>query len=160
MMPRSKRLKLAGTDRSKGSGVMIQALLFDLFETLVTESSASVRRASSLARQLGVEEGAYRKLWRSRRLDIVRGRCSFRDTLAEIVQTLGGTVEEAVLEGLRSERVRQKGAVLRSIEPEVLAVLEALRARRLKLAVVSRSGAGCHGCVGIPAYVHIAETGV
>jgi len=118
---------------------MIQAVLFDLFETLVTESCASVRRASSLARQLGVEDGAYKQVWRSQRLDIVLGRCSLRDTLAAIVQTLGGTVDEAVLEGLRLERVQQKAAVLRGVEPEVLAALEALRGRRVKLAVVTNS---------------------
>ena len=33
---------------------MIQSVLFDLFETLVTERNASVRRASSLAAELGV----------------------------------------------------------------------------------------------------------
>lgn len=40
---------------------MIQAVLFDLFETLITESTVSVRRASSLARELGLDEDAYRR---------------------------------------------------------------------------------------------------
>src|SRR5687768_15498615 len=116
---------------------MIQAVLFDLFETLVTESTASMQRASSLAAELGVNEDAYRRHWRSRRLDIVLGRCSFRDTLAQIVRTLGGTPDEKLLERLRSERVKQKAAVLRTVEPDVLAAIDALRARGLKLAVVT-----------------------
>lgn len=118
---------------------MIQAVLFDLFETLVTESTASPRRASSLAAELGVNEDAYRRHWRSRRLDIVLGRCSFRDTLAQIGRTLGGTPDEKLLEHLRSERVNQKAAVLRTVEPDVLAAIGALRARGLKLAVVTNS---------------------
>src|ERR1700747_1477566 len=104
---------------------MIQAVLFDLFETLVTESGTSMRRASSLAVRLGVDQGAYKQEWRSRRLDIVLGRCSFRDTLAQIVQTLGGRTDEAILEHLRSERVQQKADLFRTVEPEVLATLEA-----------------------------------
>jgi HAD superfamily hydrolase (TIGR01509 family) len=118
---------------------MIEGVLFDLFETLVTESRTSIRRASSLAGQLGVEEGAYRQQWRSRRLDIVLGRCSFRDTLAQIVQTLGGTTDEAKLEQLRSERVQQKADLFRTVEAEVLAALKALRARRLKLGLITNS---------------------
>jgi HAD superfamily hydrolase (TIGR01509 family) len=118
---------------------MIQGVLFDLFETLVTESSASMRRASSLAVELGVNEDAYRLHWRSRRLDIVLGRCSFRDTLAQIVRTLGGTPDERLLEHLRFERMQQKAAVLRTVEPDLLAAIDALRARGLKLAVVSNS---------------------
>jgi hypothetical protein len=46
---------------------MIQGILFDLFEPLVTESDASIRRASSLGAQLGVSQDAFRRLWRSRR---------------------------------------------------------------------------------------------
>jgi len=118
---------------------MIQGVLFDLFETLVTESSASMRRASSLAAELGVNEDAYRQDWRSRRSDIVLGRCSFRDTLAQIVRTLGGTPDDELLDHLRSERVSQKAAVLRAIEPDVLAAIDALRARGIKLAVVTNS---------------------
>jgi len=118
---------------------MIQGVLFDLFETLVTESGALMRRASSLAAELGVNEDAYRKQWRSRRLDIVLGRCSFRDTLAQIVRTLGGTPDAKLLEHLWSERVKQKAAVLGTVEPDLLAAIDALRARGLKLAVVTNS---------------------
>jgi putative hydrolase of the HAD superfamily len=118
---------------------MIQAVLFDLFETLVTESAASVRRASSLAAELGVDETAYRKHWRSLRPDIVLGRCRFGDALTQIVHTLGGTPDERLLEQLRSERLKQKAAVLRAVEPDVLAAIDALRARGLKLAVVTNS---------------------
>ena len=118
---------------------MIQGVLFDLFETLITESTASMRRASSLAAELGVNEDAYRRHWRSRRSDIVLGRCSFRDALAEIVRSLGATPDERLLEHLRSERVKQKAAVLCTVEPDVLAAIKELRARGLRLAVVTNS---------------------
>ena len=116
---------------------MIHAVLFDLFETLVTESTASVRRASSLAQDLGVNQDAYRSLWRSRHLGVVLGRCSFRDTLTQIARTLRGTPDDTLLDQLRSERVSQKAAVLRSVEADVPAALDALRAAGLKLAVVT-----------------------
>jgi HAD superfamily hydrolase (TIGR01509 family) len=118
---------------------MTQAVLFDLFETLVTESGASMRRASSLATELGVDENAYRRHWHAGRLDVVLGRRSFRDTVAQIVRTLGGTPDESLLEHLRSERLEQKASVLRTVEPDVLAAIGSLRARGLKLAVVTNS---------------------
>lgn len=118
---------------------MIQGVLFDLFETLVTESSGSMRRASTLAAELGVNEDAYRQHWRSRRRDIVLGRCSFRDALAETVRTLGGTPDDQLLDRLRSERLEQKASVLRTVEPDVLAAIGILRGKGLKLAVVTNS---------------------
>jgi putative hydrolase of the HAD superfamily len=118
---------------------MIQGVLFDLFETLVTESDASIRRAASLGPQLGVSQDAFRRLWRSRRLDVVLGRSTFRDTLAQIAGALGGTPDERLLEELRSERISQKAAVVRDVEPDILAAVEALRRRGLRLALVTNS---------------------
>jgi HAD superfamily hydrolase (TIGR01509 family) len=118
---------------------MIQGVLFDLFETLVTESNPSIRRASSLASQLGVNDDAYRRHWRSRRVEVVLGRSAFRDVLAQITRTLGAMPDDNVLDDLRLERLSQKAAVLRNVEPDVLAALEALRARGLRLALVTNS---------------------
>jgi putative hydrolase of the HAD superfamily len=118
---------------------VIEGVLFDLFETLVTESNTSMRRASSLASELSVNEDAYRRHWRSRRPDVVLGRSTFRETLAQITRALGGTPDERLLDDLRSERMSDKAAVMRDVEPEVLAAVEALRGRGLKLALVSNS---------------------
>jgi HAD superfamily hydrolase (TIGR01509 family) len=118
---------------------MIQAVLLDLFETLVTESAGSIRRAGSLAAELGVDENGYRQQWRSLRPDIVRGRCQFREALTQIVRTLGGRPDEDLVEQLWSERVRQKATVLRTVEADVLGALDALRDRGVKLAVVTNS---------------------
>jgi putative hydrolase of the HAD superfamily len=118
---------------------VIQGVLFDLFETLVTESSASVRRASGLASQLSVNEDGYRQHWKSRRLDVVLGRSTFRDTLGEITRALGRTPDEKLLDDLRAERISQKAALLRDVEPDVLATVKGLRAQGLRLALVTNS---------------------
>ncbi len=116
---------------------MIHAVLFDLFETLVTESNTSVTRAGSLASRLGVNEARYRPQWRSRRPDVVLGRCSFADALAHAVRASGGVPDLRLLERLRSERMSEKAAVLRTVDPRVRAAVDGLRARGFKLAVVS-----------------------
>src|SRR5437660_3597454 len=118
---------------------MIQGVLFDLFETLVTESYASIQRASSLASGLGVNEDAYRRLWRSRRPDVMLGRATFRAAVAHIARTLGVSPDQSLLDDIRSERMRQKAAVLGDVQPDVLATMEALRARGLRLALVTNS---------------------
>jgi putative hydrolase of the HAD superfamily len=116
---------------------VIRAVLFDLFETLVTESRASIGRASSLAPELGLNDHSYRTEWRSRRRDLVLGRRSFHDVLGDIVRALGGASNDRVLDQLRSDRIREKTDVLRTVDPDVLAAIGALRASGVKLAVVS-----------------------
>src|SRR5207247_10682279 len=116
---------------------MIQGVLFDLFETLVTESHASIQRASSLASRLGLNDDAYRRHWRSRRPDVVLGRSTFRETLAQIARTLGTPPDERILDDVLSERVREKAVVICDVQSDVLEALEALRARGLMLAFVA-----------------------
>jgi len=117
----------------------IHAVLFDLYETLVTELNKPVGRAGSLATQLGLDESAYKRAWKSRRPEIVLGRRTFHDALAQIAAELGGVADEPLLERLRSERVAQKMAVLKTVEPDVLAAVGALHDRGLKLAVVTNA---------------------
>jgi len=117
----------------------IQAVVFDLFETLVTERDAPVRRASALANQLGVDERAYKREWKALRPEIVLGHLTFCEALKRIAATLGGVVDEAVLERLRAERVAQKAEVLRRIEPDILGVVRTLRGRGQKLCVVTNA---------------------
>src|SRR2546426_5102589 len=101
--------------------MLIRAVLFDLYETLVTEFNQPLRRASSLATQLGVDEAAYKREWKSRRAENVLGRCSFHDALAQIAAKLWGGADESGLEGLRSQRGAQKSSVLETLEPGMLA---------------------------------------
>jgi len=115
----------------------MHAVLFDLYETLVRELSVPVRRASSLATQLGVDEAAYKREWKSRRPEILLGHCTFQEALAQIRDKLGSRVDHAVLEQLRAERVAEKTAVLAKVEPEVFAAIAELRRRGVKLALVT-----------------------
>ena len=115
----------------------MHAVLFDLYETLVSELRVPVRRASSLATQLGVDEAAYKREWKSRRPEILLGHYTFQEALAQIREKLGSRVDHAVLEQLRAERVAEKTAVLAKVEPEVFAAIAELRRRGVKLALVT-----------------------
>jgi len=117
----------------------MRAVIFDLFETLVTELNLPVRRAGSLASDLGLDAMAYKREWRLRRPEIVLGRCTFRDALRQIISELGGVADDGVLDELRAERIAQKAAVLTRVEPEILATLSELRRRGLKLGLVTNA---------------------
>ncbi len=116
---------------------MIAAVLFDLYETLITESAIRPARASSLAATLGLEENAYRAEWKKRRPLIVRGEMSFADALAEISQCLIGRADVAAIHRIRQERIREKAAAYSEIDRDVGALVTVLVGRGIGLAVVS-----------------------
>jgi phosphoserine phosphatase len=116
---------------------MIKAVLFDIFETLVTESGIKPTRASSLATTLGLEDDAYRRDWKARRRCVVQGQMSFAKALTEISQALLGNVDQAAIEDICHQRIREKATVYAHIDDEVGALVTALARRDIALAVIS-----------------------
>lgn len=114
-----------------------RAILFDLYETLVTEANTVPVRASSLGARLGLDGPAFRAAWKETRGRIVRGELSFAGALRDIGATLGVTVDPAVAEALSRERQSEKAALFRNISADALATLQHLRDSGYKLAVVS-----------------------
>lgn len=116
---------------------MINAVLFDLFETLITESAVQPTRASSLAQALGLENEAYRMEWKARRPRIVVGALSFADALTEVSQTLIGRVDGAAVHRIREQRIREKAAAYARPDDQVTTLLTGLVRRGVVLGVVS-----------------------
>lgn len=116
---------------------MITAVLFDLFETLITESHVAPTRASSLAHALGLERQAYRAEWKARRPRIVVGELSFADALTEISRALAGTVDTAAVREICQQRMREKAAAFARIDDQVMTLITELARRDVRLGVIS-----------------------
>ncbi len=116
---------------------MVKAILFDLFETLITESGTRPPGVSSLAPALGCEREAFRREWKTLRPAVTIGRLSFHEALKDITHGLGTPAEDVTLQHLCDERVRTKASLFERIEHQVLALVDYLRSREIRLGVVS-----------------------
>ena len=116
---------------------MIDAVLFDLYETLITEAPVAPTRASSLFAALGLEREAYRAEWKARRPRIVVGAMSFAEALTEISQTLAGSVDAAGIQRICQQRVREKAAACSRPANQVMALIAELVRRNVRLGVIS-----------------------
>jgi putative hydrolase of the HAD superfamily len=116
---------------------VIKAVLFDLYETLITESHAAPTRASSLAPALGLERQAYRAAWKARRPRIVVGELSFADALTEISRTLAGTVDATAVQRICQQRMSEKAEACARIDDQVRTLITQLASRHIRLGVIS-----------------------
>jgi FMN phosphatase YigB (HAD superfamily) len=120
---------------------MVKVVLFDLFETLITESSnapyGGPTRASALAGVLGLDEQAYRAAWKARRPRIVVGELSFAEALTEISRTLSGRVDAAAIQQVCQQRIKEKAAAYADVDPQVTALVTELVRRGVGLGVIS-----------------------
>jgi HAD superfamily hydrolase (TIGR01509 family) len=116
---------------------MVKAILFDLFETLVTESHTRPPGVASHASRLGCDWEAFRSHWKLLRAEVMTGRMTFGGAIGEITTRLERPAEEQTLRSLCDERARIKAEALARIEPDVLTMLDHLRARNVRLGVIS-----------------------
>ena len=116
---------------------MVKAVLFDLFETLVTESRTRPAGVSSLAPDLGCERTAFRRHWKALRPAVQIGRLSFGQALRDITTTLGSHADDAAIERICDERIRAKRGPFAQVEQPVVMMLDHLRSRNVRLGIVS-----------------------
>src|SRR5687768_16007897 len=116
---------------------MIKAVLFDLYETLVTQRDIDVPRASKLGAILGLEHNAYRAAWKLQRPRIVRGHVTFREALEGIGMQLNAPIDPDVVQRVCDERIRANRIVFDRIDAELIAMTRHLNQQGIKLAVVS-----------------------
>jgi putative hydrolase of the HAD superfamily len=116
---------------------MVKAVLFDLFETLITEFPVQPTRASSVGDALGLQSHAFRVEWKARRPRVVLGRLGFGEALTEISRTLTGRVDAVAVQRVREQRIREKAAAFDRVDEEIALVIGELRRHGLRLAVAS-----------------------
>ena len=116
---------------------MLKAVLFDLFETLVTESGAVVPRAGALGESFGLDPKAFRVEWKQLRPLVLRGQLSFKGALIEISERLDVMIPDSLLQQACDDRARARAALFQQIDPELLALTRDLSSRGVRLAVVS-----------------------
>jgi putative hydrolase of the HAD superfamily len=116
---------------------MRRAVLFDLFETLVTESGTSVPRAGALGELFGLDPKVFRAEWKQLRPLVLRGQLSFKGALVEVSERLNAIVPGSLLQQACDERARARTALFQNIDPELLDMMRGLSSRGIRMAVVS-----------------------
>jgi len=116
---------------------MFKAVVFDLFETLVTQSGTAVPRAGALGEALGLDATAYRKQWKQLRSLVLRGELTFAEALTKVGTTLGIAIAGDRVQHACDERVRANTAIFERADSELVTLTRDLRARGVRLATIS-----------------------
>jgi putative hydrolase of the HAD superfamily len=116
------------------------AVIFDLFETLVTEFEPAWRPGPSAADRLGVPVPVFTEVWHTRHNERMTSVVDFREVLREVcarADLVVGADTGQIIEALYAERLAAKAKTLIAVEPRILGALEQLRDAGLKIGVIS-----------------------
>lgn len=117
---------------------MIQAVFFDLYETLITEWDKGTKKASYSIAPLGLEESLYKREWHARVNDRMDGTYpDHPSVLREILKENGLPVNEEAIQAIQEQRVAAKKVPFKHIDPYIINMLENLKAKNIKIGLIS-----------------------
>ena len=118
----------------------MKTVLFDLFETLVTQKYADRPSEQSFADKLGLDLDDVRAWWRDSARDQMIGKfATYQEMLSALYSSLGASVESATIEEMSRDRLRRKREYLLGVDAKVLQALSQLRANGWAIGIVSNA---------------------
>ena len=151
---------MGGGELDIGANALPQAILFDLYETLITEFDPSWHPTPTVGDRLGIHQETFSETWQriwSRRMT---GQIpTYRDALCQVCQQAGHNPPTRLIAQLDRERLQTKMRLFEQITPDIRELLWSLRRRGILIGLVSNAApeeiAGWASCALAP-YVHEA----
>ena len=114
-----------------------KAVVFDLFETLITEWGHKKYTKGEICADLGMERAVFDAFWEKKARDRYTGGISFEDALLDVCRGCGKQIDPETLAGIVEKRIRTKSACYAYVHPDVPRLLKTIRDMGLRTAVVS-----------------------
>lgn len=114
---------------------MVKAVLFDVFETLVTLKTTPPYFGAQMARDAGADEGAFLSLWRETESARTLGALTFEQAVAGVLERCGAST--GIIDLLAKKRRAAKTACFERLHEGILPMLTALRNKGIRLGLVS-----------------------
>lgn len=115
---------------------MIRAVIFDMFETLVTHYRSPQYFGEDISKDLGITEERFREIWDPSEHDRSIGLRTLEDVITEIMKK-NGIYSEALLTKVLNRRTATKVEVFMHLHDEILPMLEELKRRDVRIGLIS-----------------------
>ncbi|MBE5803877.1 MAG: HAD family hydrolase [Clostridiales bacterium] len=115
---------------------MIKAVIFDMYETLITLFEAPPYFSAEMAADAGLSAEAFRADWYPSEQDRTLGRLSLEQALTPIL-VKHGRYSDALLDLMGEKRRAAKRASFDHLHPEILPMLQALQARGIRIGLIT-----------------------
>ena len=112
----------------------IQAVIFDMYETLVTQFCSPLYYGTQIAEDLGLRPEEFLPGWRATEEARATGRLTFEDAMSELLHRhgLSGHHRRVV-----EKRIAIQADCFRHLHPGILPMLSALRERSIRIGLIT-----------------------
>ncbi len=114
----------------------IQAVIFDMYETLITHYDCPLYFSEQMGEDAGIKPELFRALWRPTENERSIGKLTVDEVVADILRQCECYSDE-LLKKIMDKRIATKEECFRHLHPEILGMLEMLKERKIKIGLIS-----------------------
>lgn len=115
---------------------MIRAVIFDMYETLITHYRSPLYFGAQMAEEAGIPEEKFQALWRPTEYDRTIGKLTLEEVLESILRE-NQCYSEELIEQLVKKRIETKEDCFRQLHSEIIPMLEKLKEKGILIGLIS-----------------------
>ncbi len=115
---------------------MIKAVIFDMYETLITLYESPFYFGTQIALDAGIEEDKFQKLWSAAEEDRTTGKITLEDILEKILKE-NDCYSESKITYIVRKRIKCKEEAFEHLHPEILPMLRLLKDKGILIGLIS-----------------------
>lgn len=97
---------------------MIRAVIFDMYETLITHYRCPLYFGAQMAKDAGVQEEKFQEIWHATNDERTTGKMTFEEVIEKILRE-NACYSEELLNEIVEKRVKTKEECFRHLHPEI-----------------------------------------
>ena len=115
---------------------MIKAVIFDMYETLITHYDSPLYFSMHMAADAGIPVEEFQALWMPTDTERTIGQLSFEDAIRDILMKKD-RYSDTLLEKIIEKRIAVKKDCFEHLHPEIIPMLRKLREQGIKVGLIS-----------------------
>lgn len=115
---------------------MIKAVIFDMFETLVTHYESPLYMGKQIAQDIGIEEQKFREIWDTTENERTLGKKTLEEVIEEVLR-VNGRYSEELFEKVVARRKQSKVECFEHIHPEIVPLFQRLKEWGIKIGLIT-----------------------
>ena len=115
---------------------MIKALIFDMFETLITHYESPVYFGKQMSEDMGISEGKFREIWDASENDRSIGKISLEEVVKQILDA-NNLYSEELFDKVISKRKYAKVECFNHLHENIIPMFEEVRKRGIKIGLIT-----------------------
>ena len=115
---------------------MIRAVIFDMFETLITHYHSPLYFGAQMAEDAGIAEEGFQALWRSTEYDRTIGKLTLEEVVESILRE-NQCYSEELVNKIVKKRIETKQDCFRQLHSEIIPMLKKLKEKGILIGLIS-----------------------